>query len=60
MWALPHILQKKIDDLSSLCGKQKSPRDMGTVPKEGVEPSRDCSHQALNLARLPIPPLRLK
>ena len=29
------------------------------VPKEGLEPSWDCSHHALNVARLPIPPLRL-
>ena len=29
------------------------------VPKEGFEPSRDCSHHALNVARLPVPPLRL-
>ncbi len=29
-----------------------------SVPKEGFEPSRDCSHHALNVARLPIPPLR--
>lgn len=31
-----------------------------SVPKEGFEPSRDCSHHALNVARLPVPPLRLK
>jgi hypothetical protein len=30
-----------------------------SMPKEGFEPSRDCSHHALNVARLPIPPLRL-
>ena len=29
------------------------------MPKEGFEPSRDCSHHALNVARLPVPPLRL-
>jgi hypothetical protein len=29
------------------------------VPKEGFEPSRGNSHYALNVARLPIPPLRL-
>ncbi len=28
------------------------------VPKEGLEPSRPCEHYALNVARLPIPPLR--
>ena len=29
------------------------------VPKEGLEPSLDCSNWILNPARLPIPPLRL-
>ena len=28
------------------------------VPKGGLEPPRDCSHCALNAARLPVPPLR--
>jgi|WetSurMetagenome_2_1015567.scaffolds.fasta_scaffold00053_5 hypothetical protein len=28
------------------------------VPKAGLEPARPCDHQTLNLARLPIPPLR--
>src|SRR5947209_3257055 len=28
------------------------------VPKEGFEPSRPYGHYALNVARLPIPPLR--
>jgi hypothetical protein len=28
------------------------------VPKEGFEPSRANAHYALNVARLPIPPLR--
>src|SRR5262249_27596192 len=28
------------------------------VPETGLEPARSCDHQALNLARLPIPPLR--
>ena len=27
------------------------------VRKKGLEPLQDCSHKALNLARLPIPPL---
>jgi hypothetical protein len=27
-----------------------------SVRPTGIEPARDCSHQALNLARLPIPP----
>lgn len=27
------------------------------VGEEGLEPSRDCSHKILSLARLPIPPL---
>jgi hypothetical protein len=40
--------------------KEKSPRDAGIgVPKEGFEPSRAYAHYALNVARLPIPPLRL-
>ncbi len=31
------------------------------VPKGGLEPPREKnSHQVLNLARLPIPPLRLR
>jgi hypothetical protein len=30
----------------------------GGVPKEGFEPSRAYAHYALNVARLPIPPLR--
>jgi hypothetical protein len=29
------------------------------VPKRGLEPPRGCPHQTLNLACLPIPPLRL-
>jgi len=29
------------------------------IPKEGLEPSLDCSNWILNPARLPIPPLRL-
>ncbi len=29
------------------------------VPKLGVEPRRPFDHHALNVARLPIPPLRL-
>ena len=28
------------------------------VPKGGLEPPQDCSHCALNAARLPVPPLR--
>ena len=28
------------------------------VPKGGFEPPRGCPHQTLNLARLPVPPLR--
>src|SRR5207249_10532560 len=28
------------------------------VPKRGLEPRHPCGHQTLNLARLPIPPLR--
>src|SRR4051812_49286215 len=28
------------------------------VPRTGLEPARPCGHQALNLARLPIPPPR--
>ena len=29
------------------------------MPKEGLEPTRANAHYALNVARLPIPPLRL-
>ncbi len=32
--------------------------DERVVPKEGFEPSRPYGHYALNVARLPIPPLR--
>lgn len=28
------------------------------VPKAGVEPAQPCDYQTLNLARLPVPPLR--
>lgn len=28
------------------------------MPKEGFEPSRAYAHYALNVARLPVPPLR--
>ncbi len=28
------------------------------VPKRGLEPLQACAYQTLNLARLPIPPLR--
>ena len=28
------------------------------MPKRGLEPRREYSHYALNVARLPIPPLR--
>ena len=28
------------------------------VPGEGIEPTRDYSHQILSLARLPVPPSR--
>ena len=30
-----------------------------SVPQEGFEPPRANAHYALNVARLPIPPLRL-
>ena len=47
-----------------LCCGQKKPRVPGlrsarlAVPKRGLEPRREYSHYALNVARLPIPPLR--
>ena len=41
---------------SSACGIPICGNDM--VPKEGFEPSRPNGHYALNVARLPIPPLR--
>src|SRR6266850_4694796 len=31
---------------------------VAVVPKRGLEPPRGCPHQTLNLACLPIPPLR--
>ena len=41
---------------------QKKPHKLSsarlTVPKVGIEPTRDCSHWILSPARLPIPPLR--
>jgi hypothetical protein len=40
---------------SSACGIL---HDRKMVPKEGFEPSRPNGHYALNVARLPIPPLR--
>ena len=33
---------------------------VSTMPEEGLEPSRDCSHRILSPARLPVPPLRLE
>ena len=36
----------------------RRPRASAVVSKGGLEPPRPCGHQALNLARLPIPPLR--
>jgi hypothetical protein len=39
--------------------KRKNPGKTGVpVPKEGFEPSWKYIHYALNVARLPIPPLR--
>jgi len=38
--------------------KSRRTRDLSSVPKLGVEPRRLYSHYALNVARLPIPPLR--
>lgn len=39
-------------------GEWKARFDFVTVPKVGVEPTRAFAHYALNVARLPIPPLR--
>ena len=40
--------------------KNKNPNQLGRnlVPKVGVEPTWAEAHYALNVARLPIPPLR--
>ena len=38
--------------------KKKDPLYGSFVPKEGFEPSWEYSHYALNVARLPVPPLR--
>jgi hypothetical protein len=40
---------------------KKNPRIIrgSDVPKEGFEPSQANAHYALNVARLPVPPLRL-
>ncbi len=40
--------------------KNKTPSHLGKklVPKVGVEPTWTEAHYALNVARLPIPPLR--
>jgi hypothetical protein len=35
-----------------------TPLARGRVPKVGFEPTRAYAHYALNVARLPIPPLR--
>ena len=39
--------------------QQKTSRLRGLVPKERFELSRAHAHYALNVARLPVPPLRL-
>ena len=41
--------------------RKPQPRGWGlrVVPKVGFEPTRACAHYALNVARLPVPPLRL-
>ena len=51
--------------VTALRGRRPGPLDecgvlLETVPKVGVEPTRGNPHYALNVARLPVPPLRLK
>ena len=44
---------------ASLCSIQLSyERSFRMVPKVGFEPTRPYGHYALNVARLPVPPLR--
>ncbi len=45
---------------SSSAGKRSNPLsyEASLVPKVGLEPTRAYAHYALNVARLPIPPLR--
>ncbi len=40
------------------CQKQKTRPKARSVPKVGVEPTLPFENYALNVARLPIPPLR--
>ncbi len=44
--------------LSAFCHMQTKDQEIN-VPKRGLEPPRGCPHYDLNVARLPIPPLRL-
>ena len=44
--------------LSAFCHAQTKDQEIN-VPKRGLEPPRGCPHYDLNVARLPIPPLRL-
>ena len=50
--------------VTALRGRRPGPLDEcgqlpEAVPKVGVEPTRGLPHYALNVARLPVPPLRL-
>ena len=48
--------------VSTLIQNKQAPQPYGPgrsrVPKRGLEPRRAFAHYALNVARLPIPPLR--
>src|SRR5207249_652560 len=45
--------------IAALAGEASAQRcSLRLVPKRGLEPPRGCPHQTLNLACLPIPPLR--
>ena len=53
----PHGLRNTLVDSSPTRYCHIGPAGL-VVPKEGLEPTRPCGHYALNVARLPIPPLR--
>src|SRR3990172_5837619 len=54
-----HCRQPAVQLLAdSAANKKPASRRVLPVPKEGFEPSRGNPHYALNVARLPIPPLR--
>jgi hypothetical protein len=49
---------KKSQHFQVAYGLPRTCLDLILVPGEGIEPTRDYSHQILSLARLPVPPSR--